>query len=153
MNPRGNVDVWALEGRERWYKFPKIISSSVLICFGKFYFLPPSVSSKGLQCPLDVGVKKAGPQQSSVGWEGLLPWKTPQRTLALAGPEISQCCISNGAWNFWLGQEKGSGFTTQPCPPLMSSGWLGNYGEMTGWAVESDFTSGTFYSHELICTS
>lgn len=35
------MNVHVLEGREGWYKFPKIISSSIAIGVGKFYFLLP----------------------------------------------------------------------------------------------------------------
>lgn len=113
MNPRGDVNVCVLEGRGGWYKFPKIISSSVVTGFGKFYSLSLcllSVSHKGLQLPLDAKVQ-AGPQQSSLpsGMEG--------------SSSLQESTWSPGTCNSVI-------CTCQRCPTATSQMGL----EISGWA-------------------
>lgn len=87
MNPRGDVDVCVLEGREGWYKSPKVIASSVATGVGKFYLLlPQSLSpTKGYSV---LWVQKCRQDHSRVpyptGWKGFLPRKSPHRARALA---------------------------------------------------------------------
>ena len=109
VNRRGNMNVCVLEGRERWDKFPKVLSSSNVIDFGNFYFLtPPSVSpTKGYSFLWMQKCRQDRPRQNLLprGMEGLYfprrthtePWHLQRCPLHL--PEISHCYILNGAWN------------------------------------------------------
>lgn len=129
MNPRGNVNVRVLEGREGWYKFPKIISSSVAIGVGKFYFLlPRSLSpTKGYSA---VWMRSAGRVPCPIGWKGLLPRKSPYRALALAmvsSAPARDFPLLHLKWGlkFLAGPEGRKWLYHSAMHLLMSSGWAG----------------------------
>lgn len=115
-------------GTEMWYTFHETTSISVAIGFAKFHHpLPPSLPSTELTVGAHLG--RSSVSYLPGGVETVLPkgaqrepWHLP---CSLHLPEISHHSVSNGAWNFWLGPTEGSGFTTQSCILLVSSGWAG----------------------------
>lgn len=136
------MNVHVLEGREGWYRFPKIISSSVATGVGKFYFLLPwplsptksnsvlwkqKCSQSSLPNRMEGSSSQEEPTQSPGTCSGAVC--TCQRFPTAA----SQMGLEISGWG--RRKEVALPLSHASVDELLGRGWLGSYGEMTDLGI------------------